>query len=264
MFKRNDPATGEPRNIEVAMGMTIKDLIEKNRLETGLRVAQGYTVDVDKLTDVMPIFFDDNWIKFHLLAGEQSFELPPGRTLQISQRAGHVIGISFRPFAQPRPLDEMRAYAKELISLLEKKGWQPTGSSRIPVSQDDFDASGKSLFGAMKASSGSEIMMTLRDYGLGPKHESFLLLPDPNFKMAERSHTYLLEVDVYDGVRDYYENLVYPRRIFETGDPTKALPLRQWIEYPDWTPEKAGMVPTTAKERTMPDASNWKMSPNHP
>lgn len=261
MFKRNDPALSQPRVIEVAMQMTIKEFIERNRLGMGPRVPQGYTIDVDKLTDVMPIFFDDNWIELHLLDDEQSFSLPPGRTLQVTQRAGRVIGISFRPFAQPKPLNEMRAYVNELITTVQNEGWRPTSSSKAPMRKEDFNAGGKSIFGSMEAPSGSKLQMTLRDYGLAPRHESFIVFPDPNHKPAESSLTYLLEIDVSDYDGAVYEDLIYPRRIFELGEPYAELPLRRWIEEPDWTPEKAGMIPTTPEERAKPDASNWKMPP---
>ncbi|QEI07662.1 hypothetical protein FXN63_18815 [Pigmentiphaga aceris] len=261
IFKRHDPAQDAPRKIEVGMRMTVNDLIERNRLDMGPRVPQGYVIDVDKLGDVMPMYFDDNWITLHLLDGDQIFDLPPGRTLQISQNAGRVIGLSFRPFAQPRPLSDMQAYVTDLIASLERKGWQRTSSSKIPAGPEDFDVGAKSVFGAMRSPSGSELTMTLRDYGLAPKHESFIIVPDPTHKPAQRSQTYLLEIDVGDGRTEGYAELVYPRRIFETGDKNHALPLRRWIEAPDWTPEKAGMVPTTAEERAKPDASDWKMPP---
>ncbi|WP_284776455.1 hypothetical protein [Agrobacterium sp. lyk4-40-TYG-31] len=259
MFKRDDPAQNPPRVIEVGMGMTVKNFIERNRLEMGKRVPQGYGIDVDKLTDVMPIFFDDNWIALRFLDGAQSFNLPPGRTLQVSQRAGRVIGISFRPFAQPRPLKDMIIYVNELLGTLEKEGWKPTSPSTPPANADDFDSAGKNIFAEMVATSGSKLQMTLRDYGLAPRHESFILLPDPTYKPAESSRTYLLEVDVMDYDGRVYEELIYPRRLFETSDLDKAIPLRRWIENPDWFPEKAGMVPTSSEERAQPDFSNWKM-----
>lgn len=261
MFKRHDPAQDAPHKIEVGMRMTVKELIARNGLGMGARVAQGYVIDVDKLDDVMPMYLDDNWITLHVLDGGQSFDLPPGRTLQITQKAGRVTGISFRPFAQPRPLSDMQAYVTDLIASLEKKGWQRSSSSKIPSGPEDFDAGGKSLFGAMRSPSGSELMMTLRDYGLAPKRESFILFPDPTHRPAESTQTYLLEIDVSDGISSGYGDFIYPRRIFETGDKNQALPMRRWIEDPDWTPEKAGMVPATAEERTKSDTSNWKMPP---
>jgi hypothetical protein len=67
-------------------------------------------------------------------------------------------------------------------------------------------------------------------------------------------------VTVDRGVSDIsYGDLIYPRRIFETGDVTQPLPLRFWIEDPNWTPEKAGMVPTTPEERANAESSKWKM-----
>lgn len=261
MLKRHDPAQDAPRKIEVGMRMTVKELIARNGLGMGPRVPQGYVIDVDKLGDVMPMYLNDNWITLHVLDGGQSFDLPPGRTLQITQKAGRVTGISFRPFAQPRPLGDMQAYVTDLIASLEKKGWQRSSSSKIPSGPEDFNSGGKSLFGAMQSPSGSELMMTLRDYGLAPKRESFILVPDPTHRPAESTKTYLLEIDVGHGIGEVYPDLIYPRRIFENGDKNSELTLRRWIEDPDWTPEKAGMVPTTAEERAKSNASNWKMPP---
>lgn len=260
MFERNDPSKGEPRRIEVGMGMTVKEFIERNHLEMGPWKPQQYIVDVDDIGDWMPIQFTDNWIALRLVEGEQSFELPPGRTLHVSQRAGVINGIALRPFAQPRPLNEMHDYVVELLKMLETKGWQPSSPIKVPSKPEDFDFGGKSLFAELTSSSGSILQMNLRDYGLAPKQESFILKFDPTHKPSEESRTYLLQVTVDRGVSDIsYGDLIYPRRIFETGDVTQPLPLRFWIEDPDWTPEKAGMVPTTPEERANAESSKWKM-----
>ena len=262
MSKPNDPSKGAPRKIEVGMQMTVKDLISRNNLRIGPREPQGYVIDVDYLTDWMPIFFDDNWIALQVLEGAQSFELPPGRTLQITQRAGRIDGLAFRPFDQPRSLNEMHDYIASLIATLEEKGWQPTLRIKIPSKPEDFDSNGKSLFAEMKSPGGSSLQMNLRDYRLAPRQESFILSFDPSHKPAEASKTYLLEVTVSSSENEVsYGDLIYPRRIYELGDVQKELPLRYWIEDPDWTPEKAGMVPTTPEERATPESSKWKMPP---
>lgn len=262
MFKRDDPSTGDPRLIEVGMGMTVKEFIERNHLEVGPWKQQEYVVDVDNIGDWMPIQFTDNWITLHVLDGAQSFDLPPGRTLYVSQQAGRINGVALRPFAQPRPLSEMHDYIVKLLSQLESKGWQPTLAITVPSKPEDFDSGGKSSFAELKSSSGNILQMNLRDYGLAPKQESFILKFDPTYKPAEQSRTYLLQVTV-DSTEEIpsYGELIYPRRIFETGDVTKPLPLRYWIDDPVWTPEKAGMVPTTREERANAESSKWKMPP---
>lgn len=262
MSSPTDPSRSEPHKIEVGMGMTVRDLIERNNLKMGPREPQRYVIDVDYLTDWMPIFFDDNWIALRVLEGAQSFDLPPGRTLQVTQRAGRIDGLAFRPFDQPRSLSEMHDYIATLIATLEEKGWQPTVQIKIPSKPEDFDSNGKSLFAEMKSPSGSSLQMDLRDYGLAPKNESFILSLNPNQTPAAESKTYLLQVTVSNSENEVsYGDLIYPRRIYELGEVQKELPLRYWIEDPDWTPEKAGMVPTTPEERASSGSSKWKMPP---
>ncbi|TDK31277.1 hypothetical protein E2F50_20260 [Rhizobium deserti] len=248
--------------IEVRMGMTVREFIERNHLQVGPWKAQEYVVDANDIGDWMPIQFTDHWIALHVLDAEQSFELPPGRTLHVSQEAGRISGVALRPFAQPRLLDEMREYIVGLLTQLEAKGWQPTLAIKVPSQVEDFDAGGKSSFADMKSPSGNILQMNLRDYGLAPKQESFIFKFDPNPKPAEQSRTYLLQVTV-DSTQEMrgYGDLIYPRRIFESGDVTKPLPLRYWLEDPDWTPEKAGMIPTKPEERSNAESSKWKMPP---
>ena len=253
MLKRKDPAKGDPRLIEVGILQTMKQFIDENNLMLGPRVPQGYVIDADKLKDVWPVFFDDNWIRLRILDGAQSFELPPGRTLQIVQNAGRIYDIYFRPFAQPKPLGEMHDYLVGLVKELEDKGWRNNSSwpIKIPSSLEDFDSNGKIIFADMISPSGNTLQLDLRDYGLAPKQDFFILQFNPFHKPAERSRTYLLGVSVsnYDVDPDYGD-LVYPRRLFLYGDKNKEIPLRVWIEDPDWTPQEAGMIPVPP-ERTL-------------
>ncbi len=262
MFQIKDAADSEPRSIEVAMRMTVRDFLDRNKLQTGPRVPQGYVVDIDNIGDTSPIFFDDNWISLHVLDGAQSFDVIPGRTLQISQVAGIIDGAAFRPFAQPKPLDEVRTYVTELIRSLEAKGWQATSQIRMPSGPEDFDSGGKSLFAILKSPSRNELALTLRDYGLAPRQESWIIAPDPTAQPAKSTRTYLLDVDVTNFEGDLsYGDLIYPRRIFEKGETASYLPLRYWVEDPGWTPEKAGMVPKKPEERANAESSKWKMPP---
>ena len=61
----------------------------------GKRVPQGYGIDVDKLTDVMPIFFDDNWIALRFLDGAQSFNLPPDAHFKSPSARGVLLEFHF-------------------------------------------------------------------------------------------------------------------------------------------------------------------------
>ena len=260
MFKRNDPAKGESRLIEIATEMTVKQFIEQNHLEMGPREPQGYVIPVDKITDTMPIQFVDNWIRLRVEDGAQSFELPPGRTLHVDQKAGRIHGLAFRPFAQPRPLPEMHDYIVSLLAMLEQKGWRPTSPTKVPSKPEDFDFNGKSLFAELVSPSGNVLQMNLRDYGMAPKQESFILNVNPAHTPAAESRTYLLQVTMDNDNGDIsYSDMLYPRRIFVHGSEKKDISLRLWIDDPDWTPQKAGMVPTTPEERPHSYSSKWKM-----
>ncbi|OLP43060.1 hypothetical protein [Rhizobium oryziradicis] len=262
MFKNTDPADSAPRTIKISTGETVKSFIEQNDLQIGPWVQKGYVVDADDIADISPIIFDDNWIKLEVEDGAQSFELPPGRTLFISQTAGLIDGIAFRPFAKAKPLSEMQAFITKLLGTLEAKGWQPTSKIKIPSMPDDFDLGGKSLFADLESASGNTLQMQLQDYGAAPKQESYIIAPSTNGGSNGPSHTYVLLITIDKlKVSRTYADLILPRRIFVFGDPSKRLPLRYWIDDPDWTPEKAGMVPTTPEERANVESSKWKMPP---
>lgn len=77
MFERNDPSKGEPRRIEVGMGMTVKEFIERNHLEMGPWKPQQYIVDVDDIGDWMPIQFTDNWIALRLVEESRALSCRP-------------------------------------------------------------------------------------------------------------------------------------------------------------------------------------------
>ena len=51
---------------------------------------------------------------------------------------------------------------------------------------------------------------------------------------------------------------------FLYGDKNKEVPLRVWIEDPDWTPQEAGMIPVPPEERSKYDPTYWKMPPGKP
>ncbi len=227
VFKRNDPAEGEPRFIDIDLRMSVKDFIEHNGLGIGPWVPQGYALDADEILDVSPLFFQDNWISLRVLDGDRSFELPPGRTLSIGQNAGRIFDFYFRPFAQPKPMDEIRPYLVDLVALLESKGWRPTLPVNIPSKLEDFDSGGKIIFAEMVSPSGNTLQLDLRDYGLAPRYESFILVLDPFHQPAKSSNTYLLGVSVsnYEDSLSY-SDLIYPRRIFEKGHSSEALSLR--------------------------------------
>jgi hypothetical protein len=262
----SDPSSRSPKIITIAPRMTMKDFIAINDLSVGPRIKHGFAINADKIDDVSPIFFDDHWIKLEVRDDEYSFTLPPGRTLFIRQEAGRIIGFAFRPFAQPQPLEEIRTYIITLLENLEAKGWKPSHDIKVPEEPEDLGFSGENLFANLNSASGNSIQLYLTDYGLAPKSESFILALNPSANPAEASHTYLLQVTVNDAdiarVMSFYGNLVEPRRIFVNGSRNEALPLRAWIDDPDWTPQQAGMVEVPAEERTKIDPLFWKIPSN--
>ncbi|OLP52433.1 hypothetical protein BJF91_00055 [Allorhizobium taibaishanense] len=260
LFNNTDPADSAPRTIKISTGETVRKFLEQNDLQLGPWVQKGYVVDADEIADISPIIFDDNWIKLEVEDGAQSFELPPGRTLFITQSGGLIEGIAFRPFAKAKSLSELREFISQTLGMLEAKGWQPTSKIKIPSTPDDFDIAGKSLFADLRSTSGDTLQMELQDYGAAPKQESYIVAPFSHGGSNGPSHTYVLLITIdKEKVSRTYEDLILPRRIFVFGDPNKRLPLRYWIDDPDWTPEKAGMVPTDASERKTPESSKWKM-----
>lgn len=260
MSRTADPSKLDAKPIHIAVAMTIRDFISRNDLTVGERIPHGFAIDAGRIRDTSPVIFDDHWIELHVEAGPQSFTLPAGRTLHVTQSAGRIGGFAFRPFAEPRLLSELYPYVSELLGELERKGWKVTLPIHVPDKPEDFDRGGRNLFAELVADDGSILQMNMRDYGLAPKSESFILRFNPFHRAAEPTSTYLLQVTVDRPQSESYGERIYPRRLFENGDQNEALPLRAWIEDPDWTPEAAGMVPASEAERARPDATHWVMA----
>jgi hypothetical protein len=254
---QDDPADEVPKSIRIAIGMTVRDFIAQNGLTIGEREPHGFAIAADRILDWMPIIFDDHWIEFTASDGEQSFTLPPGRTLHVSQTAGRIEGLAFRPFAFPQPLNDVLAYVDTLTAHLRADGWQPTGSVETPRTVADFDSNGKALFGEHTSRNGAVLQMNIRDYGLAPRSESWII--DPFAPRREETRTYLLQITLDQKDTPGYDELIYPRRIYENGDKNADLPLRVWIEDPDWSPAAAGMVPVPPDRRPRYDWSGWEM-----
>jgi hypothetical protein len=259
---RSDPSLKPPKTLVIATRMTVRNFIEVNGLSVGPRIEHGFVIDADKIGDWEPLIFDDHWIALDIRDGEQSFTLPPGRALIASQLVGHITGFALRPFAQPRPLEELHAYILGLLRELEDKGWQPALKIRVPEKPEDFDFSGTNYFAELTSASGNLLQMNLTDYGLAPKQESFILNFNRFTKPSKASHSYLLQITVDMAENPGYSQLIYPRRLFVNGSKSKEVPLKDWINDPDWTPQKAGMVESSPEERAKPDSSDWVMPPS--
>ncbi|KQO76087.1 hypothetical protein [Rhizobium sp. Leaf262] len=257
VWPRYDPADEAPKPIQVTIGMTVREFIAVNGVRIGPQEPNGYTIDADKLVDWMPIMFTDNWIIPKFTDGAQSFTMPPGRTLHISQLAGRITGVAFRPFDFPKPLSEVTAYADQLIGELRASGWRASGKAQVPRSVEDLDFAGKALFGEHISANGSILQINIRDYGLAPISESWII--DPFAAPLEETRTYLLQVTLDEEARESYSERIYPRRIFLNGNQKDELPMRAWIDDPDWTPQSVGMVPVPPEKRAPIDATDCVM-----
>jgi hypothetical protein len=266
LFGNDDPAKNSPRHITIRLGETVRDLIARNGLAVGpYDGGHDFTVDVDKIADVSPVIFGDHWLSLTLDDGPYGFALPPGRTLFISQMAGRITDFTFTPFAQPQPLAQIADTTAEFVRHLEALGWRDARPAKIPRSPDDLDVLTKSLIVFQgKTPDGQTVDVTIKDLGMIPKSESYILKLAPAPR-REPSQTYILVVGVYADTHNLsYADRIYPRRIFVNGDKDARLRLRAWVDDPDWSPEAAGMVAATAEQRAQPDASAWVMPERSP
>ncbi|MBB3952579.1 hypothetical protein [Aureimonas jatrophae] len=256
-WSRADPADEAPKPIHIAIGMTVRDFVAQNGLSIGEREPHGFAINADRIVDWMPILVDDPWIELTASDGEQSFTFPPGRTLHVSQTAGRIQGLAFRSFAIPKPLEELVAYVDTLRGQLQAGGWKRRFSGDTARTTADFDGNGMVLFGQYLSQSGSVLQMTIQDYGLAPRSESWII--DPSAQPREETRTYLLQITLDQTDPPGYDELIYPRRIFVNGDKEIELPLRVWVDDPDWSPAAAGMVPVPLERRRHYDWSKWEM-----
>lgn len=259
-----DPATAAPKPITISIGQTVRDFISQNDLKIGARGKHDFSVDAQKFEDTSPIIYDDHWLSVRYADGPYSVNLPAGRTLIVSQIAGRVTGFAANLFDQPLPLDEMRRRVRGLIADLVAKGWSSKGDITIPESPTDLDRlTGRKIIAQLDAASFGRpgLDVTISDLGQVPKAESYILSFNPFSKPAAPSGRYVVQISIRGTAVDDldYRQAVYPRRIFVNGDKNAALPLQAWIDDPDWTPQKAGMVEATPEQRAKPDSPFWVM-----
>ena len=248
----DDPSKLPPRKLQIALGQTVRDFMQTNGLlaqsgRSAMPDVNSYAVALDVIADTSPIIFGDHWIALALKVGAQIFELPAGRTLFIDQEAGRIKGFSLTPFQKALPLMETNQMVKPLLDQFLAKGWIPkiANSLTFALTDDDpdFARSGEKIYGQLKDGEGNLMNVTVSNLASVASQSAYILAPSAG-RPVHQPPVYVIRLGFYwahDGDLSYGD-LVYPRRIFVNGNKNQALRLRPWVEDPDWTPEKHGMV----------------------
>lgn len=247
-----DPSNSPPRPTKISLGQTVRDFLRANEIpaEVGRKNTPDknhYAVAVDVVGDTDPIIFGDHWIRLTFEDGQQGLELPPGRTLFIDQEAGRIKSFSFTLFDQPHPLEETNRLSKALMDGFLAEGWAPRTANSMTFAltdwDEDFQRGGEKIYAQLKDRDGNLLNFTVADLAKAPSNPSYLFapaLPRPQRDVP----VYVIRIGLYWAHRNdlSYGDLIYPRRLFVQGNTDKPLPLRVWVDDPDWTPQKHGMT----------------------
>ena len=263
----DDPSKLPPRQIHISPGQTVRDFMQINHLpaEAGrvdIPDRNHYAVAVDVIADTGPVVFGDHWIALVVTIGTQRFELPPGRTLFIDQEAGRIKSFSLTPGAKALPLQETNRLVKPMLDWFLSAGWTPKVANSLTFALSDGDAdfkrSGEKIYAQLKDGEGNLVNVTVSNLAMLPSQPSYILAPTPE-RPAHEPPVYLIRLGFYWAHRNdlSYGDLVFPRRQFVNGSKDKALRLRAWVEEPDWTPRKHGMVDLGGTG----DSRRWGMPP---
>ena len=248
----DDPSKYPPRQIQISPGQTVRDFMQVNQLlaEAG-RVdtpdRNHYAIALDVIADTDPIVFGDHWIALVAIVGAQRFELPAGRTLFIDQKAGRIKSFSFTPGAKALPLQETNRLVKPMLDRFLSTGWTPKLANSVTLALTDDDADfklgGEKIYAQLKDVEGNLVNVTVSNLAMMPSQPAYILAPAPE-RPAHDPPVYLIRMGFYWARRNdlSYGDLIFPRRQFVGGSKDKALSLRPWVEDPDWTPQKHGMV----------------------
>ena len=248
----DDPSKLPPRKMQIALGQTVRDFMQTNGLpaESGRTDApdvNNYSVAVDVISDTSPIIFGDHWIALAFKVGPQIFELPAGRTLFIDQVAGRILSFSFTPYLKAQPLNETNRLVKPLLDWFLAVGWTPEVANSLTFALTDEDAdftrSGEKIYGQLKDGEGNLLNVTVTNLASAPIQPAYILAPPPE-RPVHIPPVYIIRLGLYWAHRNdsSYGDLIYPRRLFVNGNKNQRLRLRPWVQDPDWTPEKHGMV----------------------
>ncbi|MET0429186.1 MAG: hypothetical protein ABW026_11900 [Microvirga sp.] len=232
-----DPADRPPQTLTIRVDETLHDLLRHN---------PELAIDFDRVADTDPIIFGDHWIKVVYDEGDHRLEFDPGRTLMIGQTAGRIESITFNPHRDALPFQDMDAFAKREIRKVEDKGWTRTYSG-IPGSEDEITKTldGTKIYATLTNGRGVTMALTVSNLSRVPSMPSYILLKNPPPRPVYEQPVYVMKIyiglEASGGWFDY-RNSVYARRLLVNGSEYEELPLKVWVDDPDWTPLKAGMI----------------------
>lgn len=248
----DDPSLHPPRQLQIALGQTVREFIQVNRLpikdgHVDAPDRNNYGVALDVIADTGPIIFGDHWIAPMILIGTQRIDLPAGRTLFIDQEAGRIKSFSFTPNAKAQPLPETNRLVKPLLDWFLTHGWTPKVANSVTFALTDDDAdfkrSGAKILAQLNDGQGNLVELTVTNLAKIPSQVSYLLVPAPP-RPVHLVPVYVIDIGFYWADRNdlSYGDLIFPRRIFVHGSKDQILRLRPWVDDPNWTPQQHGMV----------------------
>ncbi len=261
----DDPSKLPPRKMQIALGQTLRDFMQVN----GLPAENGrvdtpdhnhYAVALDVIADTGPVIFGDHWIAPSVKLGTQTFELPAGRTLFIDQEAGRIKSFTFTPNAQAQPLIDTNRLVKPMLDWFLGRGWTPKTANSLTFALTDDDADfkrgGEKIYAQLKDADNNLVNVTVVNLAMVPSQPAYILAPPPE-RAKHVPPVYLIRLGFYWAHRNdlSYGDLVYPRRQFVNGTKSEILRLRPWVDDPDWTPQKHGMVDLGGTG----EARRWKL-----
>lgn len=261
----DDPSTHPPRKMQIALGQTVRDFMQANglpaengRVDTPDR--NDYAVALDVIADTGPIVFGDHWIAPAVTVGRQTIDLPPGRTLFIDQEAGRIKSFNFTPHAKAQPLLDTNRLVKPMLDWFLGRGWTPktANSLTFALTDDDVDfkRGGEKIYAQLKDADGDLVNVTVANLALAPSQPAYIIAPPPE-RPAHAPPVYVIRLGFYWARRNElsYGDLIYPRRLLVNGSKNEILRLRPWVDDPDWTPQKHGMVDLGGTG----EARRWKL-----
>lgn len=248
----DDPSQHAPRRLQISLGEAVRDYMQVNHLvaqvgHSDIPDKNNYAVAVDVIADTGPIVFGDHWILPDVTIGRQHFELPAGRTLFVDQVAGRINNFSVTPGAQALPLQDTNRMVKPMLDWFLANGskQEVANSVRLALTDEDadFKRNGEKIYAQLRDTDGNLLNVTVTNLASVPSQPSYIFAPSPPHPM-HKPPVYVVRIGFYWAHGDdlSYGDLIYPRRILVNGDKNKILRLRPWVEDPNWTPEKHGMV----------------------
>ena len=186
---------------------------------------------------------DPTKIVLTYLAGDCSVTLPAGRKFSARYMAGYINNVFMMLPLEPMRLREARRVTHGLVRQLEAAGWTRK-LYNSPIKRTDF-TNGRKRVGRWHLCGDPEIVahLMLRDYhdmppgslippailGGSPPEDApleLLLKVGIGFTVSYTTERYKM-----------WKALLDARRRAVHGDADKALPLKVWLDDPDWRPD---------------------------